>query len=158
MVDTGSELTWISHRHLEEIVVEPEKKTRRFIMANGQGNHPFHRICHHSCRRGTYNRRDCLRSGRRPSVAGCTHSGRTEREGGLSQQETCRIRSVDCRRQHAIRLSSRRRCAPEPHLQNHASASLTQPQPVRSCSRRTCRPKRLARRLAAHPGTSIWRM
>lgn len=36
MVDTGSELTWISHRHLEEIGVEPEKKNRRFIMANGQ--------------------------------------------------------------------------------------------------------------------------
>ena len=36
MVDTGSELTWISYRHLEEIGVEPEKKNRRFIMANGQ--------------------------------------------------------------------------------------------------------------------------
>ena len=36
MVDTGSELTWINHRHLEEIGVEPEKKNRRFIMANGQ--------------------------------------------------------------------------------------------------------------------------
>ena len=36
MVDTGSELTWISERHLAEIGVEPEKKNRRFIMANGQ--------------------------------------------------------------------------------------------------------------------------
>ena len=36
MVDTGSELTWIGHRHLEAIGVEPEKKDRRFIMANGR--------------------------------------------------------------------------------------------------------------------------
>ena len=36
MVYTGSELTWISHRHLEEIGVESEKKNRRFIMANRQ--------------------------------------------------------------------------------------------------------------------------
>ena len=36
MVDTGSELTWISQKHLEKIGVEPEKKNRRFIMANGQ--------------------------------------------------------------------------------------------------------------------------
>ena len=36
MVDTGRELTWISHRHPEAIGVEPEKKNRRFIMANGQ--------------------------------------------------------------------------------------------------------------------------
>ena len=36
MVDTGTELTWISERHLAEISVEPEKKNRRFIMANGQ--------------------------------------------------------------------------------------------------------------------------
>ena len=36
MVDAGRELTWISHRHLEAIGVEPEKKNRRFIMANRQ--------------------------------------------------------------------------------------------------------------------------
>ena len=36
MVDTGSELTWISERHLAEIGVEPAKKNRRFTMANGQ--------------------------------------------------------------------------------------------------------------------------
>ena len=36
MVDTGSELTWIGRRYLEEIGVEPEKMNRRFIMANGQ--------------------------------------------------------------------------------------------------------------------------
>ena len=36
MVDTGSELTWIQHKHLEKIGVEPEKKDRRFVMANGQ--------------------------------------------------------------------------------------------------------------------------
>ena len=36
MVDTGSELTWIGEKHLEAIGVEPEKKNRRFIMANGQ--------------------------------------------------------------------------------------------------------------------------
>lgn len=36
MVDTGSELTWIHQRHLEKIGVEPEKKDRRFVMANGQ--------------------------------------------------------------------------------------------------------------------------
>ena len=36
MVDTGSELTCIHHKHLEKIGVEPEKKDRRFVMANGQ--------------------------------------------------------------------------------------------------------------------------
>ena len=36
MVDTGSELTWINYKHLEKIGVEPEKKDRRFVMANGQ--------------------------------------------------------------------------------------------------------------------------
>ena len=36
MVDTGSELTWINHKHLEKIGVRPEKKDMRFIMANGQ--------------------------------------------------------------------------------------------------------------------------
>lgn len=36
MVDTGSELTWIHQRHLKKIGVEPEKKDRRFVMANGQ--------------------------------------------------------------------------------------------------------------------------
>ncbi len=36
MVDTGSELTWIHQRHLEKIGVEPEKRDRRFVMANGQ--------------------------------------------------------------------------------------------------------------------------
>ena len=36
MVDTGSELTWIGQRHLEKIGIMPEKKDRRFIMANGQ--------------------------------------------------------------------------------------------------------------------------
>ncbi len=36
MVDTGSELTWIHRRHLDKIGVEPEKKDRRFVMANGQ--------------------------------------------------------------------------------------------------------------------------
>lgn len=36
MVDTGSELTWIYHAHLEKIGVEAEKKDRRFVMANGQ--------------------------------------------------------------------------------------------------------------------------
>ena len=36
MVDTGSKLTWINSRHLEEIGVEPEKKDRRLVMANGQ--------------------------------------------------------------------------------------------------------------------------
>ena len=36
LVDTGSELTWISRRLLEGIGVEPEKKDRRFLMANGQ--------------------------------------------------------------------------------------------------------------------------
>lgn len=36
MVDTGSELTWINHKHLEKIGSEPEKKDERFILANGQ--------------------------------------------------------------------------------------------------------------------------
>ena len=36
MVDTGSELTWINHKHLEKIGIEPEKKDKRFILANGQ--------------------------------------------------------------------------------------------------------------------------
>lgn len=36
MVDTGSELTWINHKHLEKIGIEAEKKDKRFILANGQ--------------------------------------------------------------------------------------------------------------------------
>ena len=36
MVDTGSELTWIDHRRLAEIGIEPEKPDRRFVLANGQ--------------------------------------------------------------------------------------------------------------------------
>ena len=36
MVDTGSELTWISQRQLEKIGVEPEKKDVHFVMANGE--------------------------------------------------------------------------------------------------------------------------
>ena len=36
MVDTGSELTWISREHLARIGIEPEKRNRRFVMANGQ--------------------------------------------------------------------------------------------------------------------------
>ncbi|MXY55619.1 MAG: hypothetical protein F4029_16675 [Gammaproteobacteria bacterium] len=36
MVDTGSELTWISAETLESIGVAPEKRNQQFIMANGQ--------------------------------------------------------------------------------------------------------------------------
>ena len=36
MVDTGNELTWINYKYLEKIGVEPEKKDRRFVMANSQ--------------------------------------------------------------------------------------------------------------------------
>ncbi len=36
MVDTGSELTWISAETLEGIGVVPEKRNQRFVMANGQ--------------------------------------------------------------------------------------------------------------------------
>ena len=36
LVDTGSELTWISQKFLEKIGIEQEKKNMRFIMANGQ--------------------------------------------------------------------------------------------------------------------------
>ena len=36
LVDTGSELTWISQKFLEKIDIEQEKKDMRFIMANGQ--------------------------------------------------------------------------------------------------------------------------
>ena len=36
MVDTGSELTWIDRRRLAEIGIEPEKRNRRFVLANGQ--------------------------------------------------------------------------------------------------------------------------
>jgi predicted aspartyl protease len=36
MVDTGSELTWISREHLGRIGIEPEKRDRRFVLANGQ--------------------------------------------------------------------------------------------------------------------------
>ena len=36
MVDTGSELTWISREHLAKVGIEPEKRDRRFVMANGQ--------------------------------------------------------------------------------------------------------------------------
>lgn len=36
MVDTGSELTWISRKHLEKIGVEPEEKELRLRMADGR--------------------------------------------------------------------------------------------------------------------------
>ena len=36
MVDTGSELTWISAETLESIGVAPEKRNQRFVMANTQ--------------------------------------------------------------------------------------------------------------------------
>ncbi|MCY3837080.1 MAG: hypothetical protein OXH09_00225 [Gammaproteobacteria bacterium] len=36
MVDTGSELTWISAETLESIGVVPERRNQRFVMANGQ--------------------------------------------------------------------------------------------------------------------------
>ena len=36
LVDTGSELTWISAQTLEKLDIEPEKKDLTFVMANGQ--------------------------------------------------------------------------------------------------------------------------
>ena len=54
MVDTGSELTWIHHKHLEKIGVEPEKKDRRFVMANGQEITRSIRIRRHSCGQGVH--------------------------------------------------------------------------------------------------------
>ena len=36
VVDTGSELTWIRREQLMEIGIEPEKRDRRFVLANGQ--------------------------------------------------------------------------------------------------------------------------
>lgn len=36
VVDTGSELTWISRKHLARIGIEPEKRDRRFVLADGQ--------------------------------------------------------------------------------------------------------------------------
>ena len=36
VVDTGSELTWIRSEHLATIGIEPEKRDRRFVLANGQ--------------------------------------------------------------------------------------------------------------------------
>lgn len=36
LVDTGSELTWISREYLARIGIEPEKRDRRFVLANGQ--------------------------------------------------------------------------------------------------------------------------
>ena len=36
VVDTGSELTWIRRQHLAGIGIEPEKRDRRFVLANGQ--------------------------------------------------------------------------------------------------------------------------
>lgn len=36
VVDTCSELTWISREHLARIGIEPEKRNRRFVLANGQ--------------------------------------------------------------------------------------------------------------------------
>ena len=36
VVDTGSELTWISREHLARIGIAPEKRDRRFVLANGQ--------------------------------------------------------------------------------------------------------------------------
>ena len=36
VVDTGSELTWIGREHLARIGIAPEKRDRRFVLANGQ--------------------------------------------------------------------------------------------------------------------------
>jgi predicted aspartyl protease len=36
LVDTGSELTWVSERLLERIGIGREKKDLRFVLANGQ--------------------------------------------------------------------------------------------------------------------------
>ena len=36
MVDTGSELSWISSKDLEKIGIQREKKDLTFVMANGQ--------------------------------------------------------------------------------------------------------------------------
>ena len=36
LVDTGSELTWISGEHLARIGIKAEKPDRRFVLANGQ--------------------------------------------------------------------------------------------------------------------------
>lgn len=36
VVDTGSELTWINREYLAAIGIEPEKRDRRFVLANGQ--------------------------------------------------------------------------------------------------------------------------
>ncbi len=36
MVDTGSELTWVNREHLALIGIEPEKRDRRFVLANGE--------------------------------------------------------------------------------------------------------------------------
>ena len=36
LVDTGSELTWIGHEHLARIGIEPEKRDRPFVPADGQ--------------------------------------------------------------------------------------------------------------------------
>ena len=145
MVYTGSELTWISHRHLEEIGVEPEKKNRRFIMANGQ--EITRSIGFAIIRVGREIATDQIVFAQDDDLqllGARTLEGLNVKVD--SRNETGCIRSIDCRRQHAIRLSSRRRRAPELHLQNRASASLTQPNPIRSCSRRRFRPIRWSRR------------
>ena len=36
LIDTGSELTWVSERMLERIGIGREKKDLRFVLANGQ--------------------------------------------------------------------------------------------------------------------------
>lgn len=36
MVDTGSELTWIATERLVQIGIETEKRSQRFVMANGE--------------------------------------------------------------------------------------------------------------------------
>jgi len=36
LVDTGSELTWVSERILEKIGIQREKKDMAFVLANGQ--------------------------------------------------------------------------------------------------------------------------
>lgn len=36
LVDTGSELTWVSAQTLEKLDIEPEKKDLTFVIANGQ--------------------------------------------------------------------------------------------------------------------------
>ena len=78
LVDTGSELTWVSERMLERIGIGREKKDLRFVLANGQEVTRSVGFAIIRLDKYLYNRRSGLCRTRRPATSGGAHARRTE--------------------------------------------------------------------------------